>query len=178
MQTTRLQVTLREVTPPVLRIIDVPADLRLDKVHEILQVAIGWANSHLHQFVIGDRRYGSADPEAVADELDETTMSLSDLPERFTYVYDFGDTWVHDVEQRGVGGERAGCVDGTGACPPEDCGGPAGYAELLLGLADPSHPDHDELTAWTRSRLAAFDRDTTDTRVRHAVRDRRDNAPP
>ena len=177
MRTTRLQVTLREVKPPVVRVIDVPADLRLDKVHAILQVAIGWTNSHLHEFVVGEQRYGFADAEAEPDELDETTVRLSDLPAGFIYVYDFGDTWVHDVEQQGAGGDRPGCVDGTGACPPEDCGGPAGYAELLAALADTRHPGHDELTAWTGNRLVPFDRATTDTRVRHAVGNRRDAAP-
>lgn len=69
-------------------------------------------------------------------------MQLSALPPRFDYLYDFGDGWTHDVEVLGPGGDAPGCVDGAGTCPPEDCGGPHGYAELLDALADRRHPEH------------------------------------
>jgi hypothetical protein len=143
-------VTLREAVPPVVRVVDVPATATLPELHDILQVALGWTDSHLHEFETADRlRYGRPDLDLGDDEVrDETTATLRDLPARFTYRYDFGDGWEHDVEVTGRGGPLPGCVDGSGACPPEDCGGPHGYAELLEALTDPSHPDHDQLTGW------------------------------
>lgn len=151
LRTARLRVTLREVVPSVVRVLDVPATATLPEVHDVLQVTLGWTDSHLHEFETADRlRYGHPEVDSGDDGevRDETTATLRDLPTRFIYRYDFGDGWEHDVEVTGRGGPLPGCVDGTGACPPEDCGGPHGYAELLDALADPSHPDHDHLSGW------------------------------
>ena len=60
-------------------------------------------------------------------------------------------------------------MDGHGACPPEDCGGPGGYAELLGVLADPAHPEHEQMRGWVGNRLRPFDRDATDQLVRRVV---------
>jgi hypothetical protein len=104
----------------------------------VLQVALGWTDSHLHQY-----RTDSAVHSVPLDdwddegETDERGVRLSALPSQFTYLYDYGDGWTHDVEVLGPGGDAAGCLDGQGACPPEDCGGPPGYADLLAALADP-----------------------------------------
>src|SRR5215207_3597015 len=81
------------------------------------------------------------------DQRDETGARLADLGSEVEYLYDFGDGWTHDVEVLGPGGSTPGCVDGRGACPPEDCGGPGGYAELLEVLADPAHPNTNACTA-------------------------------
>jgi hypothetical protein len=131
MRTVRLRVTLREVVPRVLRVIDVPDTSTLPELHNLMQAAVGWTDSHLHQFDAGDIRYGVPHEEWDDDQKDEATARLRDLPERFVYVYDFGDAWTHDVEVLGPGADRSGCVYGEGSCPPEDCGGPRGYAELL-----------------------------------------------
>ncbi|SDY87144.1 pRiA4b ORF-3-like protein [Modestobacter sp. DSM 44400] len=171
MKTTRLQVTLREVTPKVQRVIDVPAAITLDELHEVLQLALGWTDSHLHQYRTHSTVYSIPSDDAWADEgeTDERGVRLSALPSGFTYLYDFGDGWTHDVEVLGPGGDAAGCVDGEGACPPEDCGGPCGYAELLAALADPRHPEHAEMREWVGDRLRPFDRTATDRRVRDVV---------
>ena len=155
--------------PTVQRLLDVPADVPLDALHEILQVALGWTDSHLHQFVMGDRRYGFADEDADPDEQDESTATLADLPETFISLYDFGDGWEHDVEQLGPGADRPGCADGEGGCPPEDCGGVHGYAGMLEALADTNHPDHQGVIEWVGDQLIPFDRDRTDERVRHVI---------
>jgi hypothetical protein len=170
-RTIRLEVVLREVTPLVRRVIDVPPTITLDELHEVLQVALSWTDSHLHQFGAGTLLYGTALPEldAPEDELDERWVRLSALPSRFVYAYDFGDGWEHDVEVLGPGGEQPGCVDGEGACPPEDCGGPYGYAEMLEALADPANPEHDSMTMWVGDRLRPFDVDLTSVRVREVV---------
>ena len=145
MKTTRLRVTLLEVEPVVIRVLDVPATVTLPELHELLQAGIGWTDSHLHQFVTGEVRYGAYDLDAMDDEHDEAGVLLSDLPGRFSYLYDFGDGWDHDVEVLGPGAGEPGCRYGEGNCPPEDCGGPSGFAELLAVLADPSHEDHRQL---------------------------------
>jgi Plasmid pRiA4b ORF-3-like protein len=168
MRTLRLQVTLREVAPRVLRVIDVPEASTLPELHELLQVAIGWTDSHLHQFDTGGTRYGVSHEEWDDDQQDEATVRLRDLPDRFVYLYDFGDGWTHDVEVLGPGGDQPGCVYGEGTCPPEDCGGPHGHAELLAVLADPQHDDHERMRDWA-GELAPFDQAATDLLVRRTT---------
>ena len=128
---------------------DVPTTATLLELHAVLQVALGWTDSHLHEFEAADgRRYGLPDPDFGDGIHDESAVLLRDLSRRFVYRYDFGDGWEHDVEVIGSGGPAAGCLDGEGACPPEDCGGVSGYADLRAALADPSDPDHAELADW------------------------------
>lgn len=94
---------------------------------------------------------------------------MSSVPARFVYAYDLGDGWQHEVEVLGRGGDQPGCVGGEGACPPEDCGGSYGYAELLEALADARHPEHEAMRAWVGDRLRPFDQGETAQRVRDAV---------
>jgi hypothetical protein len=172
MTTVRLRVELREVEPAVVRVIDVPASTTLPELHNLLQAAVGWHDYHLHQFVTADATYGIAVPGEEAwppDQRDEATARLVDLPERFTYRYDFGDGWTHDIAVLGPGGDRPGCVGGHGACPPEDYGGPSEYAELLAALADPDLDEHEQLTAWVGNRLRPFDETAVDLRIRRTV---------
>jgi hypothetical protein len=171
-KTARLRVVLRDVEPAVARVIDVPASSTLPELHELLQAAIGWTDSHLHQFVTPQETYGREIPgEEVwpEDQRDETGARLADLGTEFEYLYDFGDGWTHDIEVLGPGGSAPGCVDGHGACPPEDCGGPGGYADLLDVLADPAHPEHEHMRSWVGDRLRPFDRAATNQSVRRVV---------
>lgn len=161
--------TLREVAPPVVRVIDVPAAYSLPELHLVLQVALGWTESHLHQFVARDLRYGVPDDDDWDDQQDEAGVRLRDMPALFTYLYDFGDGWEHDVEVLGPGEDEPGCRYGEGTCPPEDCGGPGGYADLLEALADPSHEEHEQMRDWVGNRLAAFDQAEADRQVRRMV---------
>lgn len=172
MRTARLHVELRDVEPAVARVIDVPATTTLPELHELLQAALGWTDSHLHQFVTPQATYGMVIPGEETwpeDEQDETGALLADLGPEFEYLYDFGDGWTHRVQVLGRGETTPGCVDGHGACPPEDCGGPGGYTELLDTLADPTHPERDHLRSWVGNRLRPFDRAATDLRVRRVV---------
>ncbi|HET7475914.1 MAG TPA: plasmid pRiA4b ORF-3 family protein [Dermatophilaceae bacterium] len=170
MRTLRLRVTMREVEPQVERVIDVPAAITLDELHQVLQVAIGWTDSHLHQFRTDDTVYTIPfDDWREKNEVDERGVRLSTLPTRFLYAYDLGDGWQHDVEVLGSGGQQAGCVGGDGACPPEDCGGVSGYADLLDALADPGHREHDSMRTWVGDRLRPFDQAAATQRVRDAV---------
>jgi hypothetical protein len=167
-KTTRLRVTLLGVEPAVFRVIDVPSVSTLPELHELLQAAMGWTDSHLHQFVTGESRYGVPDLEVMEDERDEAGVLLSDLPARFTYLYDFGDGWDHTVEVIGPGADQPGCRYGEGMCPPEDVGGVSGYAELLAVLADPAHDDHRRMREWA-GELVDFDLAATDQLVRQTV---------
>jgi hypothetical protein len=172
MKTTRLRVVLCHVEPAVARVIDVSASATLPELHDLLQAAMGWTDSHLHQFVTPDATYGMEIPGGDVwpeDQRDEDDARLVDLGTKFEYRYDFGDGWTHHVEVLGPGDSSPGCVDGYGTCPPEDCGGPGGYTELLGTLADPGHPDHEHMRGWVGKRLRPFDCAATDKRVRQVV---------
>jgi hypothetical protein len=172
MKTVRLQVVLRYVEPAVARVFDIPASATLPELHDLLQAALGWTDSHLHQFVTPEATYGMEIPGVevyLEDQRDEDDFRLADLGTSFEYCYDFGDGWTHRVEVLGPGDAVPGCVDGYGACPPEDCGGPGGYTELLDVLADPTHPDYEHPSGWVGNRLRPFDRAATDRWVRRVV---------
>jgi len=153
-----LDVRLREIEPPIWRTVEVPGALSLEDLHLALQVAMGWTNSHLHQFKIGDKLYGMVEVDDSGDlELeDEREYRLQDLVQNggsFVYEYDFGDGWEHDVTVKKVTTvakpPRPRCVAGARACPPEDCGGSGGYENLLEALADPEHEEHQSLVTWS-----------------------------
>jgi hypothetical protein len=153
-----LDVRLKEIKPPIWRTIEVPGSSSLEDVHFAIQVAMGWTNSHLHQFVIGGRHYGMADVDdsgdlEIADEREYRLQDLVKSGASFAYEYDFGDGWEHEITVQKVGvvtrPPRSRCVSGARACPPEDCGGSGGYARLLEVLADPDHEEHESLVAWS-----------------------------
>lgn len=157
----RLRVALLEVRPEVWREVSVPSDYTLADLHDILQLAIGWTNSHLHVFSSGLVRYLPPDPD---DELAESHPSMDSasvrlfevLPQpgsRIQYEYDFGDGWEHSIVVKDIlpAGQQEGgpqCSAGARACPPEDCGGYSGYASLLQAIRDPADPEHEEMLTW------------------------------
>lgn len=158
----QFKITLLESQPPIWRRIQVKNGT-LDKLHEHIQTAMGWTNSHLHQFEIDGERYG--DPELLDDGfedfecVDSTVAKISEIVPKdgkrfqFTYQYDFGDNWQHFVLFEGClkaekGGRYPQCVEGERACPPEDVGGVWGYAEFLEAIADSKHEQHDDFVEW------------------------------
>lgn len=150
-----LKVTLQGLRPPIWRRILVPASIRLGDLSEVIQAAMGWDGGHLHSFTIAGRDYGRRGVlDDVADE-NRTTLAgvVKTGAKRFTYTYDFGDSWDHVVAIENTEPVKPGqsypvCVAGKRNCPPEDCGGIWGYAELLEILADPAHPERDERLEW------------------------------
>jgi hypothetical protein len=151
----QLRITLQEIQPPVWRRLQVPGTTTLAQLHAIIQDAMGWQDYHLYRFTIRDEHFEQPDPEA--EGKDATRVRLRDLPveagETFEYVYDFGDDWHHGVtlEDRvhpDPEAEYPLCTDGARACPPEDCGGPGGYAELLQVLRKPEDPQYAESSRW------------------------------
>lgn len=153
----QLKMTLAEIKPPIWRRVLVPAEISLDRLHEVIQAAFGWWNYHLHEFEVGRTRYGMVDVDDDWDPpTDETTVRLDQIASpgtKFSYVYDFGDHWRHTIEvEEAIDADASttlpSLIDGRRACPPEDCGGTGGYEELLAVLADPSHPEHAERLEW------------------------------
>jgi hypothetical protein len=153
----QIKVKLLGVTkPPVWRRVQLRADTRLDQLHEILQAALGWENYHLHAFSFGEEEFGPRDPELGLDFSDErrvTLGELTDLGARFRYTYDFGDNWEHEILVEDLLDPDPEThypilVAAKGACPPEDCGGTWGYADLKEILADPGHDEHQERLEW------------------------------
>lgn len=152
----QLKITLRGVSkPPVWRRVLVPAGLSLDSLHEVIQRAMGWEGGHMHVFSDGWQQYGVEDAEL--GHADETELAVAEMVEepgdRFSYTYDFGDDWEHDIRFEKVlpAESLAGspvCLAGKGACPPEDCGGAWGYRDLKATLADPSADEHEERLEW------------------------------
>jgi hypothetical protein len=152
----QLRVQLREVAPVVWRRVLVPGGVRLAKLDLMVQAAMGWTNSHLHMFKIGDLTYGSQFDDYPPEELDDKAVTVAVALEgqrRFIYEYDFGDGWEHDVvvedrTQPLLGLKFGVCIDGQNACPPEDVGGPWGYANMLQAITDPAHEEHDSYLRW------------------------------
>ena len=152
----QLKVTLKDSRPPIWRRIQVPGDITLYKLHQVLQVVMDWTDSHLHQFIIGGRHYGEPDPE-FQEVLSERRVKLSqvvrDEKARFVYEYDFGDDWLHQIVVEKILPPEEGksypvCLSGKRAAPPEDCGGIWGYYELLETLSNPDDAEYAGMLEW------------------------------
>jgi hypothetical protein len=177
----QLKLTLKHIKPAVWRRLQVAADIKLDKLHMVLQDALGWTNSHLHQFLVGDEQYGMADLEDFEDPpKDEKKFKLQQIANeksRFVYEYDFGDGWEHEILVEKVLAPEPGvqyprCMAGKRACPPEDCGGVGGYERLLEIIADPKHEEYAEMMNWLGGSFdpESFDVWKTDTGLRSSRR--------
>ena len=158
-------VILTDIEPDIWRQIQVPSNATLDWLRAVLQVAMGWTNSHLHHFCADRTYYGPTGPDAdpfgfgdTSNQLDERKFTLRQLAPAegasFFYEYDFGDSWLHEVRVEKIlppdpkQKAYAVCLDGANKCPPEDCGGAPGYLDILEVLGDPTHPDHRDTMEW------------------------------
>ena len=159
--TYQVKVTVIGSEPSIWRRIQVPGNISLHRLHLILQAVLGWQNYHLYRFHVGGADFGIPDPEE--DAFNETEVRdarraklrrIVPMDEtRFLYEYDFGDSWEHEVSVERIGLKEPKvlypvCVAGARACPPEDCGGIPGYAELVKVLGDPSHEDYHHMKEW------------------------------
>lgn len=172
-----LRIELTGIEPLIWRRLLVPAIITLPKLHRAIQGAMGWTNSHLHQFHIGDQCYGEPDPYADGRLTDEKGIKLSsvligDLRE-FIYEYDFGDDWRHRVvleQEQAAQPFWTGtlCTAGQRACPPENVGGVWGYAEFLSVIADAEHEQHIDMLRWVGGVFdpEGFDVNSTNLRIR------------
>ena len=152
----RIKVTLRHIAPPIWRRIEVPGDIKLGKLHDVIQIAMGWTDSHMHGFRAGHVNYGAPNPDFPDDTQNECNVRLdqiADEEDTIIYDYDFGDSWEHDLKIEKTlppepGTHYPRCLKSSRACPPEDCGGPPGYERLLEALRDPKHDEHEEMREW------------------------------
>ncbi len=153
----QLKVTLKYSSPPIWRRLQIASTDSLEDVHIALQIVMGWTNNHLHQFVKDRVCYGIPDEDFPSDMLDETDYRLDQLLKKekdtLMYEYDFGDGWMHDVVLEKILPFKTDiklpvCLKGSRACPPEDVGGVPGYEMFLEAIADPSHPEHEDMLEW------------------------------
>lgn len=156
----QLKITLRDIRPPIWRRVLVRSDATLGHLHWVIQLAMGWTNSHLHSFSIQGIDYGVPMPELGFDDLglhNEQPVKLSKVimgeKFKFFYLYDFGDSWEHEILVEKVLTAEADtdypvCIKAKRACPPEDCGGTWGYQEFVEAVQNPDHPDHEALLEW------------------------------
>jgi hypothetical protein len=152
----KLKITLLGVTrPPIWRRLLVPAEIRLDRFHEVIQAAMGWEDYHMHVFSDGAAEYGRHDPELRHRDERRATLDglLENAGDRIRYTYDFGDDWEHEIVLEDVlaadpEARYPLCLAGKSACPPEDCGGAWGYEHLRAVLADSADEQHQDMLEW------------------------------
>lgn len=159
----QLEIVLLYMPAPVSRRLQVPGNANLGWLHAVIQVTMGWTNCHLHQFIAGAEYYSDtsvhfAEFEGDPEILEERKFTLAELAprphQRLIYIYDFGDGWEHVITVQkclppdAAMAKKALCLGGARACPPDDCGGPPGYAELLKALKNRKHPEHKTMKDW------------------------------
>ncbi|MFU8768163.1 MAG: plasmid pRiA4b ORF-3 family protein [Desulfotignum sp.] len=152
-----LKIKLLDIEPEIWRRFVVPSDISLDRLHDVIQIVMGWEDCHLHEFTIGKKRYTEY-PESSQDGLVSGRYRLVDLIRQtgrtFGYIYDFGDGWEHELiieDSRYADADRWAdilCLDGERACPPEDVGGVPGYAEFSDIMSDPDHKEYAAFADW------------------------------
>jgi hypothetical protein len=152
-----LRIEIDDVTPVVIRRIEVPITIRLDDLHFVLQIAVGWQNCHPFEFRAGANAWGLRDrddPESGTQAAEEATLAdVLALANSFHYDYVFGEDWGHSIELEAIAPATAGIsyprlVSAEGRCPPADIGGPSGYEIYLQAIADPEHLHHAGMIEW------------------------------
>lgn len=155
----RLKITLNSIDPMPVRQVEVPLDIRLDRLHIVIQAAMGWTDTHLYEFRTGGASWGPPDPDGIFEgPLPAAKTTLEKLingttPQMIQYLYDFGDGWDHSVSVEQIDEARddrtySRLIAATEVCPPEDVGGPLGYEEFLTALADPDCEQHEDMLRW------------------------------
>jgi hypothetical protein len=171
----RLKVRLRDIRPQIWRRIEVPGNVTFARLHHILQAAMGWTDSHLHEFIVGKRHIGRPDDDEFGEKVEnEARLRLDDVAAartELTYWYDFGDDWWHDITVERVGPPEPGAeyprlLAGARAAPPEDVGGVGGYEEFLEAVTDPKHPERNAYLTWVGG---AFDPEAFDFALRQRL---------
>ena len=173
----QLKITLRASRPPIWRRVLVPGDFGLHKLHQVVQIAMGWTNSHLHLFIVDGTEYGEPHADDRTEVEDERRFALRQVAPRekarFVYEYDFGDDWLHAIVVEAVSPPEPGvkyplCAKGKRACPPEDVGGMWGYGTFLEAIRDPRHEEHASYLEWIGGGFdpEAFDLDAINQALR------------
>ena len=171
--TYQLRISLQGTSRPIWRCIQIPAAIPLCCLHDVLQIAMGWSDSHLHDFEMNGRRYGVPVEEFTdVDLIEEKDIPLSSLLKReedsLVYCYDFGDDWRHDVVLEKVMLSvctHLVCLAGENRCPPEDVGGVAEYEDFWNVMSDRYRKEHLEMRRWVGGDLQPdeFDLESVNT---------------
>ena len=177
----RIRISLQETSPEIWRRLDVPLSTSLLALHDIIQIAMGWTDSHLFMFQVGDRDYGvpypdhyQGGPKVHHAKSTRLKTLVSRGIDRFVYEYDFGDYWLHDIliEECGDGlpdRDYPFFISGEGRCPPEDVGGVSGFEEFLEAVGKPRHPEHKRMIEWYGKPYDPADID--ERRIRRLIED-------
>src|SRR3989338_6805305 len=155
----QLRISLRYLKPEIWRRLVVSDTATFAQLHRLLQITMGWTNSHMHEFRIGKTGYGMPGPDwpdmnpTLNEERYTLRAVLGETLKKFVYLYDFGDGWEHQVriEKRLTGSDLPSlpqCTAGANACPPDDVGGGPGYCDFVAAILDQEHPEHRELLQW------------------------------
>ncbi len=154
----QLKITLDHIKPPIWRRVLVPATTSLAGLHDIIQAVMPWEDTHLYQFRMGKRTFSEPDPyNPDVEDADSEEVLLSEVltapKQKLTYLYDFGDGWMHtilleEIEPFDLDTIYPQCIEGKRACPPDDCGGHPGYANMLEALKDTEHSEHELYLDW------------------------------
>ena len=155
-----LEVELLGVSPKISRRFVVPCDIPLDRLHDVIQIVMGWKNYHCYEFTIRKQQY-TEQPEEIHHGKDAREFRLVDLIKQnkstFDYLYDFGDNWNHQitiVKSRYIDPaphpfqDQVYCLEGHGMCPPEDVGGTWGFENFKQIMFDPSDEEHEDMVSW------------------------------
>lgn len=152
-----LRAELQYIEPLIWRRLHVLTNISLPKLHSALQAVMGWTDSHLHSFHIGDHVYSNTEDLDDLNMLPEKGRNLGallgDTIRDFGYEYDFGDGWKHRITVESISKPVVDwpyplCVAGERACPPEDVGGAPGYEDFLKAITDQKHEEHDSMLVW------------------------------
>jgi len=159
--TFQFKIQLKNISkPPVWRRVLVPSQFSFQRFHLVIQEAFGWENYHFFQFSPGGFGSGPFIKEPFEDDdyegfMDAGKTKINEIfkkeGQKFTYIYDFGDSWEHKITLEKITADKtilADCTNGKGSCPPEDCGGPWGYMNLIEILKDPTNPEYEEMKEW------------------------------
>lgn len=148
--TYQLKMTIKDIKPPIWRRVRVPANIKLSDLHGVIQTLFYWTGSHMHEFRIDRESYG-VDDDCLNEAKYRLQKVIGDWTSKFEYTYDFGDDWKHEivVEKIEPGDQKPVCLAGKRNSPPEDCGGPYGYAETIASMEgwDPEAFDIDDINA-------------------------------
>jgi hypothetical protein len=152
-----IKIELEGMEPEIWRKIQLPGIVKLHKLHEVIQIAMGWTNSHLHMFRKDNKEYMDPELDDEGYSINERRIKLEQMltipGDTFIYEYDFGDSWIHKISlvkilESDIPMKRAVCIGGKNACPPEDVGGIGGYAYFLDAIEDTEHEEHHEYLEW------------------------------
>lgn len=165
-QPLKLKISLQDLPHKCQRTLLMPEDCTMLQLHFIIQGSFGWLNAHLFEF--SDAKSRATMRVGIPDDFDDfggpeklkahkVLLRDSFLYENgakpFWYNYDFGDDWWHKISflkmtQKEIDAftRIPNCMDAVGKCPPEDVGGPWGYANFLEVIKNKKHLEHKEIS--------------------------------